>query len=97
MATKKKSSASDPCVSYNEFKNYEGRRYTGMKIGRSHKWYYDQGAWKEIKITPDLWQVSYAVTKRRAALTCSPGDRNMVEPASGPCHWRQVSGRTWHS
>jgi hypothetical protein len=59
-------SKSDPAVSYNEFKEYEGRRYTGMKIGRSHKWYYDQGEWKEKKITPDLWQISYAVTKRRA-------------------------------
>ena len=57
---------SDPAVSYNEFKEYEGQRYTGMKIGRSHKWYYDQGEWKETKITPDLWQISYAVTKRRA-------------------------------
>lgn len=57
---------SDPAVSYNEFKEYEGRRYTGMQIGRSHKWYYDQGEWKETKITPDLWQISYAVTKRRA-------------------------------
>jgi hypothetical protein len=57
---------SDPAVSYDEFKEYEGRRYTGMKIGRSHKWYYDQGEWKEKKITPDLWQISYAVTKRRA-------------------------------
>ena len=57
---------SDLSVSYNEFKDYEGQRYTGMKIGRSHKWYYDQGEWKEKKITPDLWQVGYAVTKRRA-------------------------------
>jgi hypothetical protein len=58
--------ASSADVSYNEFKEYEGRKYTGMKIGRSHKWYYDQGEWKEKKITPDLWQISYAVTKRRA-------------------------------
>jgi hypothetical protein len=58
--------SSDPAVSYNEFKEYEGQRYTGMQIGRSHKWYYDQGEWKETKITPDLWQISYAVTKRRA-------------------------------
>ena len=57
---------SDPAVSYNEFKEYEGQRYTGMKIGRSHKWRYDPGEWKETKITPDLWQISYAVTKRRA-------------------------------
>jgi hypothetical protein len=57
---------SDPAVAYNELKEYEGQRYTGMKIGRSHKWHYDRGEWKETKITPDLWQVSYAVTKRRA-------------------------------
>jgi hypothetical protein len=57
---------SDPAVSYSEFKEYEGRKYTGMKIGRSHKWYYDKGEWKETKVTPDLWQISYAVTKRRA-------------------------------
>jgi hypothetical protein len=62
----KKGGASDPAVSYDEFKTHEGRRYTGMKVGRSHKWYYDQGEWKEKKITPDLWQISYAVTKRRA-------------------------------
>ena len=62
----KKEPASDPAISYDEFKDFEGRKYTGMKIGRSHKWYYDQGEWKEKKITPDLWQISYAVTKRRA-------------------------------
>jgi len=53
-------------VSYNDFKEHEGQRYTGMKVGRSHKWHYDKGEWKETKITPDLWQITYAVTKRRA-------------------------------
>jgi hypothetical protein len=62
----KQQTASDGAVSYDEFKDYEGRKYTGMKIGRAHKWYYDEGEWKEKKITPDLWQISYAVTKRRA-------------------------------
>lgn len=75
MPTKKPSSAGrsrkaevqrDASVTYDEFKTYEGRRYTGMKVGRSHKWYYDQGEWKEKKVTPDLWQISYSVTKRRA-------------------------------
>src|SRR3954468_22426879 len=74
MAAKKTSSPkqprneakSDPAVSYDDFKQYEGQRYTGMKIGRSHKWHYDRGEWKEKKITPDLWQITYAVTKRRA-------------------------------
>ena len=61
-----KEARSDLAVSYNDFKEHEGQRYTGMKIGRSHKWYYDQGEWREKKITPDLWQIGYAVTKRRA-------------------------------
>lgn len=37
-----------------------------MKVGRSHKWHYDKGTWKETKVTPDEWDISYAVTKRRA-------------------------------
>src|SRR4029078_3904632 len=65
-ASKKKEATLDLSKSYNEYKNFEGQQYTGMAIGRSHKWYYDKGEWKETKITPDLWEVSYAVTKRRA-------------------------------
>ena len=51
---------------YNELKEFEGQQYTGMKVGRSHKWYYDKGEWKEKKITPDKWEFTYDVTKRRA-------------------------------
>lgn len=57
---------SDTAHGYNRLKSFEGRPYTGMKIGRSHKWNYDRGVWRETKITPELWQISYAVTKRRA-------------------------------
>jgi hypothetical protein len=64
--TASKQPASEEAASYDEFKVYEGQRYTGMKIGRTHSWNYDAGGWKEKKITPDLWQISYAVTKRRA-------------------------------
>src|SRR5437868_6213554 len=62
--TPKKSSAAGN--SYNRFKEFHGQQYTGMKVGRSHKWNYDPGEWRETKITPDLWEISYAVTKRRA-------------------------------
>jgi hypothetical protein len=65
-STKKKEAEKDLSKTYNEFKEFEGQQYTGMRIGRSHKWNYDQGEWKETKITPDLWEISYAVTKRRA-------------------------------
>lgn len=56
----------DISKSYNQFKEYEGKKYTGMKVGRTHKWYYDKGEWKEKKLTPDKWQFSYSVSKRRA-------------------------------
>lgn len=68
LTTKQKTTEAqgDLAASYNEFKMFEGQRYTGMKIGRGHKWYYDKGEWKEKKITPDKWEFTYVVTKRRA-------------------------------
>jgi hypothetical protein len=65
-ATKNKKPVKDYSKSYNQFKRFEGRQYTGMKVGRSHKWYYDKGEWRETKLTPDLWEISFHVTKRRA-------------------------------
>jgi hypothetical protein len=56
----------DISKTYNEFKEFEGKKYTGMKVGGSHMWYYDKGEWKEKKIAPDKWEFTYAVTKRRA-------------------------------
>ena len=56
----------DIAATYNQFKVFEGRQYTGMKIGRAHKWKYDAGVWKETKVTPDKWEIEYAVNKRRA-------------------------------
>lgn len=64
--SRKKEVERDQAISYNQFKEFEGKKYTGMKVGRSHKWYYDKGEWKEKKLTPDKWEISYAVTKRRA-------------------------------
>ena len=61
-AVKKKK---DISASYNQYKVFEGKQYSGMKVGRSHSWYYDKGEWKETKITPDLWEIRYAVIKRR--------------------------------
>lgn len=51
---------------YNKFKEFRGKKYTGMKVGRSHSWHYDQGDWKEAKRTPDLWEFNYNVKKHRA-------------------------------
>jgi hypothetical protein len=62
---KKKSAKKDIAASYNQYKFYNGKQYTGMKIGRSHTWLYDQGQWKEKKITPERWEIDYSVVKRR--------------------------------
>jgi hypothetical protein len=64
---KKTETKQDFSKTYNEFKEFEGKQYTGMKVGRGHKWYYDKGEWKEKKVTPDKWEFSYTVNKRRAA------------------------------
>jgi hypothetical protein len=63
---KKNGVKKDISKSYNQFKEFEGKKYNGMKVGRTHKWYYDKGEWKEKKLTPDKWQFTYNVTKRRA-------------------------------
>jgi hypothetical protein len=63
---KKTVSAKDIADSYNKYKIFQGKQYTGMTIGRSHKWYYDKGIWIDKKITPDKWLISFDVTKRRA-------------------------------
>jgi len=65
---KKNGIKKDISKSYNQFKEFEGKKYTGMKVGRTHKWYYDKGEWKEKKVTPDKWQFTYNVTKRRAGI-----------------------------
>ena len=56
----------DAAKTYNQFKVFEGKKYTGMKVGGRHKWYYEKGEWKETKVAPDRWEFSYAVPKRRA-------------------------------
>ena len=61
---KKKSKAQKN--SYDDIKEFEGQRYTGMKVGRRHKWRYEAGEWTEKKVTPDRWEFRYAVVKRRA-------------------------------
>jgi hypothetical protein len=51
--------------SYDAVKEFEGKKYTGMRVGGSHSWCYRQGEWKETKVAPDKWEFSYAVNKRR--------------------------------
>jgi len=64
--TVKRAAKKDRADSYNRFKIFQGRQYTGMAVGRSHKWNYDKGIWIDKKITPEKWLINFEVKKRRA-------------------------------
>ena len=68
---------------YNQYKQFEGRKYTGMRVGWGHKWYYNRGEWREKKIMPDKWEFSYAVNKTRA--TEAPEGSGV--PVGTEYHW----------
>jgi hypothetical protein len=68
---------------YDDFKNFGAEVYTGMQVGRSHTWHYDRGEWKEKKLAPDRWEISYAVTKRRAG----KAPRGSGVPVGTAYHW----------
>jgi hypothetical protein len=65
MARAKSGSRTAARTSYDRPKEFQGRRYTGMAVGRGHKWKYDAGDWTEKKVTPDKWELHYAVNKHR--------------------------------
>lgn len=51
---------------YDALKQHGDNKYTGMRIGGSHKWHYDNGLWKENKVAPDLWDISFKCRKSRS-------------------------------
>jgi hypothetical protein len=77
-------------TSYDQFKEFEGRKYTGMRVGRTHKWYYDKGEWKEKKVTPDKWQFTFNVTKRRAG----HAPEGSGVPVGTEYHWYILANQT---
>jgi hypothetical protein len=65
-SVKKSIPKKDISASYNKYKIFQGKQYTGMAVGRSHKWYYDKGIWIDKKITPEKWLINFETKKRRA-------------------------------
>jgi len=82
-ATAKKPAKKNYAASFNRYKFYKGKQYTGTTIGRRQKWYYDKGEWKDRKITPDKWEISYSVTKRRAG----HAPKGSGAPVGTEYHW----------
>ncbi|HVE43160.1 MAG TPA: hypothetical protein VNM14_25010 [Planctomycetota bacterium] len=83
MSSKQHEIEQDLAKTYNQYKSFEGQRYTGMKVGGRHKWHYDKGDWKEVKVAPDRWEFNYAVPKRRAG-HAPPGSG---VPVGTEYHW----------
>jgi hypothetical protein len=50
---------------YDKLKEFNGKIYTGMRIGGSHKWHYNNGEWHETKIAPDQWSFNFHSIKTR--------------------------------
>jgi len=76
--------------SYDQFKEFGGKRYTGMKVGRRHKWRYEAGEWNETKVTPDKWEFRYAVNKRRAG----HAPEGSGAPVGTAYHWYILAHQT---
>ena len=53
---------------YNELKEFDGKKYSGMKIGGKHSWSYNGGIWNEIKISPNKWKFEFTCNKNRRHL-----------------------------
>ena len=50
---------------FNALKDFKGTKYTGMSIGGTHNWKYDNGIWNEMKISPTQWTFEFACAKNR--------------------------------
>lgn len=68
---------------YNSLKSFKGQVYSGMSIGGSHKWNYDEGVWQETKQEPDLWNIDYKTNKTRAR----KAPKNSGAPVGTEYHW----------
>jgi len=70
-------------VSYDDIKQFNGQKYTGMSVGGRHVWEYPNGLWDERKVAPDKWSFTFSSVKRRAR---SAPEGSGVPPGS-QYHW----------
>ncbi|MHA1732573.1 MAG: hypothetical protein ACTSU5_11570 [Promethearchaeota archaeon] len=68
---------------YDLTKFFNGRAYSGMRVGGKHAWNYDGGVWIEEKIAPDLWRIQFECTKTRF----KPAPANSGAKTGTRFHW----------
>jgi len=52
-------------MAFNDIKQFNGQKYTGVSVGSGHHWQYPDGDWEETKISPDKWTFQFSSIKRR--------------------------------
>lgn len=52
-------------MSFDDTKEFNGKKYTGMSVGGEHHWQYPDGVWDERKISPDAWSFKFTSLKQR--------------------------------
>lgn len=70
-------------MAYDDLKERAGQTYTGMTIGGEHTWIYPGGLWKEKKVAPDKWELTFSSIKQRER--SAPPDSGA--PKGTQYHW----------
>jgi len=68
---------------YNSLKVHNKKIYTGMKVGSSHYWNYNNGKWYETKEAPDKWSFQFNSLKTRV----NPAPNNTGASLNTKYHW----------
>jgi hypothetical protein len=69
---------------YDSLKKFEGKVYSGMKVGNSHLWDYNDGKWYEVKESPDKWNIQFNSIKNRSI---HQAPRNSGAKIGTKYHW----------
>ncbi len=70
-------------MSFDDLKEHDGEVYTGMRVGRGHRWRYPDGRWRERKVSPDEWAFDFASRKVRE----DPAPPGSGAPIRTRYHW----------
>jgi hypothetical protein len=68
---------------YNTLKTHDKKIYTGMRVGGSHHWNYNEGKWLETKKAPDKWSFNFESLKTRM----NPAPKNTGASIKTQYHW----------
>jgi hypothetical protein len=74
---------------YNQYKVYGKKVYTGMSVGGSHHWNYNNGKWFETKEAPDKWSFTFDSLKTRI----NPAPQNSGASNKTKFHWYIIANQ----